>query len=181
MKKINKIFMLSFLALSTLMVACDGEVTSSSSSSKESQTTSQTSNTGTTSSENENTSSTSTSLSGGTSTSTSFGSSTNPVDQKYTIKGKFIDSSDKSPVSGIEVKLTKDGSVNKGLVTSDSKGEFVFENLDSGVYSLLFAAESDKYEASSSLATITLEGDNYIYTIPDILLKKNGTSYGPLH
>lgn len=171
MKKINKIFMLSFLALSTLMVACDGEVTSSSSS-KENQTTNQTSSSGT-SSEASNLESSS----GGETSE----SSTNSVGEKYTIKGKFIDSSDKSPISGIEVKLTKDGSINKGLITSDSKGEFVFENLDSGVYSLLFAAESDKYEASSSLATITLEGDNYIYTIPDILLKKNGTSYGPLH
>lgn len=76
-----------------------------------------------------------------------------PVDEiQATITGTVVDASSGEALEGVEVTLAE----NDQSATSDSEGNFAFEELEAGTYTL--SASADGYEDWEESVEITEEG-----------------------
>ena len=67
-------------------------------------------------------------------------------------------------------------------VLTNCDGEFVFDGLSSGLYTFILFLNDDSYSLVNEIENINLSGNQNIFNLQDIVLKKEvKPTWGPLH
>lgn len=100
----------------------------------------------------------------------------------YTVKGKIRDNENNylKDVTIILAKKVNNATQNFKAISNDN-GEYEFTSLQSGTYSFKVIPPNDTYSTESKLNDIVLKDLYYVFTADDIVLKKEKSSWGPLH
>ena len=100
----------------------------------------------------------------------------------YTVKGKIRDNENNylKDVTIILAKKVNNATQNFKAISNDN-GEYEFTSLQSGTYSFKVIPPNDTYSTESKLNDIVLKDLYYVLTVDDIVLKKENSSWGPLH
>lgn len=100
----------------------------------------------------------------------------------YTVKGKIRDN-EKNYLKDVTIILSKkvNSSTQNFKATTNENGEYEFTSLQSGTYSFKVIPPNDTYTTETKLNDIILKDLYYVYNVEDIVLKKENSSWGPLH
>ena len=100
----------------------------------------------------------------------------------YTVKGKIRDN-ENNYLKDVTIILSKkvNSSTQNFKATTNENGEYEFTSLQSGTYSFKVIPPNDTYTTETKLNDITLKDLYYVLTVDDIVLKKENSSWGPLH
>lgn len=99
----------------------------------------------------------------------------------YVIQGKIIDETGK-PLNKINIQTSKVNDHYCQSVLTNCDGEFVFDGLSSGLYTFILFLNDDSYSLVNEIENINLSGNQNIFYLQDIVLKKEiKATWGPLH
>ena len=99
----------------------------------------------------------------------------------YVIQGKIIDEAGK-PLNKISIQTSRVNDNYRQSVLTNCDGEFVFDGLSSGLYTFILFLNDDSYSLVNEIENINLSGNQNIFNLQDIVLKKEvKPTWGPLH
>lgn len=117
----------------------------------------------------------------GSSNSSSSSASSSSSLSGYVIQGKIIDETGK-PLNKINIQTSKVNDYYRQSVLTNCDGEFVFDGLSSGLYTFILFLNDDSYSLVNEIENINLSGNQNIFYLQDIVLKKEiKATWGPLH
>lgn len=117
---------------------------------------------------------------GSNNSSSSSNASSSSSLSSYVIQGKIIDEAGK-PLNKISIQTSRVNDNYRQSVLTNCDGEFVFDGLSSGLYSFILFLNDDSYSLVNEIENINLSGNQNIFNLQDIVLKKEKPSWGPLH
>lgn len=117
---------------------------------------------------------------GSNNSSSSSSASSSSSLSSYVIQGKIIDEAGK-PLNKISIQTSRVNDNYRQSVLTNCDGEFVFDGLSSGLYSFILFLNDDSYSLVNEIENINLSGNQNIFNLQDIVLKKEKPSWGPLH
>ena len=117
---------------------------------------------------------------GSSNSSSSSSASSSSSLSSYVIQGKIIDEAGR-PLNKISIQTSRVNDYYQSVLTN-CDGEFVFNGLSSGLYTFILFLNDDSYSLVNEIENINLSGNQNIFNLQDIVLKKEvKPSWGPLH
>lgn len=118
---------------------------------------------------------------GSSNSSSSSSASSSSSLSSYVIQGKIIDEAGK-PLNKISIQTSRVNDNYRQSVLTNCDGAFVFDGLSSGLYTFILFLNDDSYSLVNEIENINLSGNQNIFNLQDIVLKKEvKPSWGPLH
>lgn len=118
---------------------------------------------------------------GSSNSSSSSSASSSSSLSGYVIQGKIIDEAGK-PLNKISIQTSRVNDYYHQSVLTNCDGEFVFNGLSSGLYTFILFLNDDSYSLVNEIENINLSGNQNIFYLQDIVLKKEiKATWGPLH
>lgn len=118
---------------------------------------------------------------GSSNSSSSSSASSSSSLSGYVIQGKIIDEAGK-PLNKINIQTSRVNDYYRQSVLTNCDGEFVFDGLSSGLYTFTLFLNDDSYSLVNEIENINLSGNQNVFNLQDIVLKKElKTNWGPLH